>query len=236
MSSSEQKSVQIFHSADLPLISIPPPFDSNLDQSSQSDSSLIYSGSDFVFRVPPTPTSVLPSLLIPADLRSDFSHVALSSQTSEESDNPASDASVPGKKIVHRINRGRFQKGQNIKRKPLNIIICTKSITTYQAEIRSILTRQIPTAQQALHYKNSAHSFRDLYVPHGSQIMYMNILSAVFSLLKCTDAKCSGSPNLYQYSFRGGLQPYLLSKCSYCHLVIAEFPTSLPIRMKPNSV
>ena len=95
MSSSEQESVQIFHNADLPLISIPASFDSNIDQSSQSGSSLIDSGSDFVFEVPTTLTSVLPSPLIPADLRSDCSHVALSSQTSEESDNSALDVSVP---------------------------------------------------------------------------------------------------------------------------------------------
>ena len=62
----------------------------------------------------------------------------------------------------------------------------------------------------------------------------MNILSTVFSLLKCTNAKCSGNLNLYQYAFRDGLQSCLLLKCSYCHLMIAEFSTSLPVRMKPN--
>ena len=73
-----------------------------------------------------------------------------------------------------------------------------------------------------------------VYVPHGSQIMDTDILSTVFSILNCTDVKCSGKLNLYQYPFRDGLQSYLLLKCSYCHLVIAEFPTSLPVRMKPN--
>ena len=82
MSSSEQESVQLFHSVDLPLMSIPASSDSNLDQSSQSDSSLIDSGSDFVFGVLSTLTNVLPSPLTPAEIRSDFSHVALSSQIS----------------------------------------------------------------------------------------------------------------------------------------------------------
>ena len=120
MSSSEQESVHTFHSVDLRLVSILAPFEFIIHQSSQFDSSLIDSDSDFVFRVPSTPTSVLPSpLKIPADLRSDFSHVALASQTSEESDIPASDVSVPEKMRVHKINRGRFQKEQNVKRKDL---------------------------------------------------------------------------------------------------------------------
>ena len=154
MSSSEQEFTHTFHSYDLPLVSILAPFDSNSVQSSQSDCSLIEYDRDFVFRVPSTTTSVLPSPLTPVDLRSDFSHVALSSQTSEESDIPASDVSVPGNKRVHKVHRGRFQKGQNVKRRP-HYVIYKKSIITYQAEIRTIQTRQIPTAQQAIHYQNS---------------------------------------------------------------------------------
>ena len=82
--------------------------------------------------------------------------------------------------------------------------------------------------------KDGAQSFRDLYVPHGSQIIDIDILSTVFSLLRCTEAHCTGKLNLYQYAFRDGLQSYLLLKCSRCHLVLAEFPTSCPVGMKPN--
>ena len=82
--------------------------------------------------------------------------------------------------------------------------------------------------------KDGAQSFRDLYVPHGSQIIDIDILSTVFSLFRCTEAHCTGKLNLYQYAFRDGLQSYLLLKCSRCHLVLAEFPTSCPVGMKPN--
>ena len=78
------------------------------------------------------------------------------------------------------------------------------------------------------------HSYRDLLIPHGSQIIDMDLLSMVFSILRCTDPKCTGPLNLYQYAFRDGLQSYLLLNCSYCHLVIAEFPTSLPVGMQPR--
>ena len=82
--------------------------------------------------------------------------------------------------------------------------------------------------------KDGAQSFRDLYVPHGSQIIDIDILSTVFSLLRCIEAHCTGNLNLYQYAFRDGLQSYLLLKCSRCHLVLAQFPTSCPVGRKPN--
>ena len=37
---------------------------------------------------------------------------------------------------------------------------------------------------------------------------------------------------LHQYSFRDGLQSYFLVKCMSYHLVVAEFPSSLPIGSK----
>ena len=82
--------------------------------------------------------------------------------------------------------------------------------------------------------KNDITSLRDLYIPHGSQIIDMTILSSVLALLRCTEKHCTGPLNLYQYSFRHGLQSYLLVKCSHCHLVIAEFPTYVPIWMKAH--
>ena len=72
-----------------------------------------------------------------------------------------------------------------------------------------------------------------MYVPHGSQIMDMDILCTVFKLLHCRDSACRGQLTLHQYSFRDGLQSYMMLKCQRCHLVAAEFPTSLPIGMSP---
>ena len=79
--------------------------------------------------------------------------------------------------------------------------------------------------------KNRAQSFRDPYVPHGSQIIDIDILSTICSLLRCTEAHCTSSKlNMYQYAFRDGLQSYLLLKCSRCQLVLAEFTTSGPVK------
>ena len=115
----------------------------NLKQSSQSDSSVIELDSDFVFIVLPTNTSVLLSPPSPVDLRSNFSNVALSSQASEESDIPASDVLLPGKKRVYKIHRGRFHKGQNVKRRPL---------TTSSQKIDCHLTGRNPNYSNTSNY------------------------------------------------------------------------------------
>ena len=176
----------------------------NLKQSSQSDSSVIELDSDFVFIVLPTNTSVLLSPPSPVDLRSNFSNVALSSQASEESDIPASDVLVPGKKRVYKIHRGRFHKGQNVKRRPLTTSSPKNRLSSNRP--KSKLFQYVKLPQPNKRYtlkipKDDTHSFGDLYVHHGYQIMDMDIVSTVFSLLKCTDVKYSGSLNLYQMPF-----------------------------------
>ena len=74
---------------------------------------------------------------------------------------------------------------------------------------------------------------RDLYVPQGCQVMDMSILGKVFNLLTCTGKDCSGHSILHQHSYRDGLQSYFLLKCTRCHLIIAEFPNSIPIGSTP---
>ena len=85
MSSSEQETVPIFRSADLPLVRIPSPFASSIESSDGLSQAV--TKDDCIFKVPNTPTDVIPSSTSPTDLRSTFSRFALSSQTSEDSDN-----------------------------------------------------------------------------------------------------------------------------------------------------
>ena len=74
---------------------------------------------------------------------------------------------------------------------------------------------------------------RDLYVPQGSQVMDMSILGKVFNLLTCNRKDCTGHLILLQYGYRDGLQSYFLLKCTRFHLIIAEFPNSIPIGSTP---
>ena len=72
-------------------------------------------------------------------------------------------------------------------------------------------------------------SKRFLLVPHGSQIMNMDILSKVFHLIRCQQPNCFGSLQLHRYPHTEGLQSYLVLHCDRCHSVVARFPTSLHI-------
>ena len=234
MSSSEQETISTFYSADLPMVRIPAALESSME-SSDSDNE-----GDFIFKIPTTPTVLAPETSTPTELGSTLSQVALSSQTSDESDNTALAAPVPTKKRVHKLNTGKFRKGERVKRKSTFTPSTTKrkplpiSIPKSNTLLQQVKFPQPNKRMSIMIQKDGAQSFRDLYVPHGSQIIDVDILSTVFSLLRCTGAHCTGKLNLYQYAFRDGLQSYLLLKCNRCHLVIAEFPTSCPVGMKPN--
>ena len=49
------------------------------------------------------------------------------------------------------------------------------------------------------------------------------------------DKKCKGRIRLYEQLLEDGLQKFLLIKCDYCDLVVAEFPASLPIAVPAHS-
>ena len=66
-----------------------------------------------------------------------------------------------------------------------------------------------------------------LTIPTGNCICNLEILSLVFSQLNCINKACHlqtlrTSPSRWA-------QKFLLLKCTHCHSVVAEFPTTLPI-------
>ena len=67
-----------------------------------------------------------------------------------------------------------------------------------------------------------------LAIPNGNSICNMEILSLVFTQLNCVDRTCYGRLKLYKQHIQDGLQRFLLLKCTHCHNVVAEFPTTLP--------
>ena len=173
-------------------------------ESSDSGLCLTVNKYDRVFKVPNAPIDVIPSSISPTELRSTFSQFALSSLTYEGSDNSTP---LPAKRLPSKRTSELFKQVK----------------IPHPTKFMSIILR-----------KKETHSFCNLLIPDGSQIIDMDFLSMVFSLLRCTEPKCTGSLKRYQYAFRDGLQSYLLLKCSYCYLVIAELPTSLPIGMQPT--
>ena len=69
---------------------------------------------------------------------------------------------------------------------------------------------------------------KELRPVSGNQIVSLPILAEVFSLLNCPDKKSRGRVHLYEHIMQDGLQKFLLIKCHICHLLVAEFPASLP--------
>ena len=113
--------VSTFRSGDLPKVCIPADFESSMESSGSDNEG------DFIFKVPTTPTDLTPATSTPTELGSTLSQVALSSQTSEESDNTAPATPVHTKKQRgHKLNTGRFRKGEGVKRKSTFIPSTTK--------------------------------------------------------------------------------------------------------------
>ena len=190
MSSSEHETISTFRSADLPKVCIPADFESSMESSGSDNEG------DFIFKVPTTPTDLTLATYTPTELGSTLSQVALSSQTSEESDNTSPTTSVHTKKRGHKLNTGRFRKGEGVKRKSTFTPSITKRLPPTSTPKSKTLLQQVKFPQpnkrlSIMVQKDGAQSFRDLYVPHGSQIIDIDILSTVFPLLRCTEAHCT---------------------------------------------
>ena len=67
----------------IPKVCIPADFESSMESSGSDNEG------DFIFKVPTTPTDLTSATSTPTELGTTLSQVALSSQTSEESDNTA---------------------------------------------------------------------------------------------------------------------------------------------------
>ena len=81
--------------------------------------------------------------------------------------------------------------------------------------------------------KGSQTSSSAMYVPHGSEVMNMDILCSVVSLIRCNDPSCSGYLTLHKLQRNKGLQSFFILHCARCHNVVAEFPSSLHIGESP---
>ena len=104
----------------------------------------------------------------------------------------------------------------------------------------SSLYRDIRFAKEAKAYNVKLRTgekdyAKDLLPASGNQIVNLDILSHVFSLLRCVDKQCKGRIRFYEQLLEDGLQKFLLIKCDYCNLVVAQFPASLPIGVPADS-
>ena len=226
LSSSEDEShfLPQYRAGALPKLKIPSPF-----QSEESSLDLDTGSGGETPSTPGTPSTPL------SPIGSEFSYLAVSSQTSEGGDfaTPRPRKKRFSKRRVHNLHRVPIF-GQTTDSSPSVSAKRTK-ISRPPSEIFSNI--YFPPADQSHTVKTSEDGKlfdNQLLVPHGNQIFNLEILANVFSLLICPNKSCTGRPRLHQHTARDGLQRFFLLKCNYCHTIIADFPASLPIGTSPD--
>ena len=210
-----------FDIVDLPSLRIPSPFLSDSSGSETATSAgYLTSGPDS----PATPLSPGSSL------GGEFSFINISSQTSDG----ASATSNPQrrKKYVKRKSYP-FKKGQ---RRPHSLPIETsphsKRLKVERPKTALFSEMRFPSPAWSYQIKTGSgleSTSLDVTIPTGNSICNLEILSLVFAQLNCIDRECYGRLKLYERQFQDGLQSFLLLKCTHCHSIVAEFPTTLPI-------
>ena len=93
---------------------------------------------------------------------------------------------------------------------------------------------QRPTSNDILIKRGEDLITWSLFVPHGAEVMNMDILRHVFSLLRCNEAGCWGILRLHKLPRSKVLQSHFILHCVRCHTVVAEFCSSLLIVGSPK--
>ena len=212
-----------FNIADLPNLNIPSPLQSDSSGCETPTSTPSNSTS-----IPSTPTTPLSS---PSALGSVFSYIELSgSQNSDEQF--ATPKTTRGKKYVKKRS-GKFRKGepqpQNPTEKASPRAKRHKLERPQTAMFSDMRFPFAPAPVTVITGSGDKATTQHLAIPNGNSICNMEILSLVFTQLNCVDRTCYGRLKLYERHIQDGLQRFLLLKCTHCHNVVAEFPTTLPI-------
>ena len=211
-----------FNIADLPSLHIPSPL-----QSDSSGCETPTSPASDVISRPETPTTPLSP---GSSLGGEFSFIDISSQTSDGVS--ATSKTQRRKKYVKRKSYP-FKKGQPRSRVvPIIDTPHSKKIKVERPQTAMFSDMRFPTPAGSYKIKTSSgdgSTTQDLTIPTGNSICSLDILSLVFTQLNCIDRSCFGRLKLYERLLQDGLQKFLLLKCTHCHNVVAEFPTSLPI-------
>ena len=212
-----------FNIVDLPNLQIPSHFQSDTSgcESPTSPGSNVASGPE----TPATPLSPGSSL------GGAFSFIGISSQTSDGE--PVTPRAPRERKYVKKRSF-RYKKGQERppQKAPISESPQLKRTKVERPKTPMFTEMRFPVPLGSYKIKTvhgEKETLEDLDVPTGNAICNLEILSIVFSRLNCVDRSCCGRLKLYQMLQQDGLQNFLLLKCTHCHRVTAEFPSTLPI-------
>ena len=209
-----------FRFEDLPQLHIPAELVSSSDSAIDSDSEFSVSG----LSTPSAPVTPITPVSQVASSITSFTF------TDTEHASPTHSGSSKRGKKVH---PGRFAKGY--KRRAL-FVTPTKSKRPAVPRSELLKGTKIPPAPSTYRVnlkEGGKLQSKHLIIPLGSQIMNLEILALVFKMLRCTNRICNGPLRLHKFAYSDGLQSKFVLHCTHCHLVVANFSSSLYENEKP---
>ena len=212
--SSETEQIAEFRPVDLPHIPLNPDFDSS------EFSDLEYTADTSTPSTPATPLSQL----------------ATSVTAFGFGDDETSSFSLPTPKRTYvKKKRSGFAKGSSFpKRRLFDTGTPAKKASLYYETRAHCYVPSKPSPRDILLKKGDKTYNRQLYVPHGSEVMNMDILCHVLSFLHFNEPDCKGTIKLHKLPRNSGLLSYFILHCTRCHTVVAEFPSSLHLGETPG--
>ena len=221
--SSETEETPQFSPLDLPLLEIQSDFESS-----------VYSDAD-----ESTGTSTPSTPATPITPSTPLSQLAASVSSFVFSDEVQSTAEFihPTPKRAYTKKSQGFQKGSS---HPKRRLFATPSPSKKRSVSRPLsgIRRNCNVPSKPFPYdivlrKGEQSTSKSMYVPHGFELMNMDILCHVISLLPCSEPGCHGTMQLHKLPRTDGLQSFFVLHCGRCHLVFAEFSSSTHIGESP---
>ena len=212
-----------FRANDLPII----PILHNFLSSSGSDSS----EAEIVEPTPSSPVSLPPST-------ESIQHDAAANEFSFSEIIPQILAQPKPKRVYKKKYPNRFRKGiGGTKRAGIQLPTIAKKVAISGSS--SSLLKETKFPRPPVGYKVNLKegdkiTSKTMSVPHGVEMMNMDILCEVIGLLRCTDLNCRGRLRLHKLPNLDGLQSFFVLHCQYCHNVIAKFGSSLHLGESPS--
>ena len=217
-SPSDTEEIPQFRLQDLPTLHIQPEFDTS--DSSDADEHTVPSthstpGTPSTPTTPGTPLSQLASEV------SSFGFIDM-----EESDSSTFAIPTP-KKVFKRKRKYHFTKGHTYYKKR-QVSPTTPSKRVHISHTRTGLLRktEFPREQTAfdilIKHKGKSTT-KMIYVPHGMELINMDILCQVMSLLQCREPGCWGSMQRHKLPRKDGLQSNCILHCNRCHTFVDKF-------------
>ena len=223
--SSEIEEIPQFNPLDLPQVEILSDLDSS-DISSHPST--------------PTPPGTPDTLVTPGTPAAPMSELALSGPRLTFSEKETTPFAQPSSKRAYRRKiRSGFRKGNQAAKRRLFTPATSSSNKISLSHPKAGLLKQTkfpqkPVCHDILIKRGEDLKTRSMFVPHGTEIMNMDVLCHVISLLRCNEAECWGSMQLHKLPRSEGLQSHFILHCIRCHTVVAEFASSLCVGESPK--